>query len=209
MLQDVRSESLATDFAAQWFGLRALADTTPDPDRFAGFDDQLRHAFRRESEMLFLAVLREERDVRDLLDCDFTHVNKRLARFYGLPHAGAPDGFVRTTLTGDALVRGGLLGHASMHAITSNPTRTSPVKRGKWLLDNLLGQAPPPPPPGNDSFESEEAIADFGDAAAADGAASRAFKVCRLSRAYGCARFSDGAFRCDWQVPQKGWRWRD
>jgi hypothetical protein len=160
MLQDVRSESLATDFAAQWFGLRALADTTPDPDRFAGFDDQLRHAFRRESEMLFLAVLREERDVRDLLDCDFTHVNKRLARFYGLPHAGAPDGFVRTTLTGDALVRGGLLGHASMHAITSNPTRTSPVKRGKWLLDNLLGQAPPPPPPGNDSFESEEAIAD-------------------------------------------------
>jgi len=160
MLRHERSESLATDFAAQWFALRALADTTPDPDRFAGFDDELRHAFRRESELLFSAILREERDVRELLDCDFTYVNKRLAVFYGLPHAGAPDEFVRTTLTGDALVRGGLLGHASMHAITSNPTRTSPVKRGKWLLDNLLGQAPPPPPPGNDSFEGEDAIDD-------------------------------------------------
>ena len=160
MLEHVRSESLATDFAAQWFGLRALADTTPDPDRFAGFDDGLRHAFRRESELLFLAVLRDDRDVRELLDCDFTHVNKRLATFYGLPHAGAPDEFVRTVLTDDALIRGGLLGHASMHAITSNPTRTSPVKRGKWLLENLLGQSPPPPPPGNDSFASEEAISD-------------------------------------------------
>ncbi|MFT4843181.1 MAG: hypothetical protein ACI90M_003660 [Candidatus Azotimanducaceae bacterium] len=160
MLQHERSESLATDFAAQWFALRALAETTPDPDRFAGFDDELRHAFRRESELLFSAILREDRDVRELLDCDFTHVNKRLATFYGLPHAGAPDQFVRTTLTGDALVRGGLLGHASMHAITSNPTRTSPVKRGKWLLDNLLGQAPPPPPPGSDSFEDEDAIDD-------------------------------------------------
>lgn len=160
MLQHERSESLATDFAAQWFALRALAETTPDPDRFAGFDDELRHAFRRESELLFSAILREDRDVRELLDCDFTHVNKRLAAFYGLPHAGAPDEFVRTPLTGDALVRGGLLGHASMHAITSNPTRTSPVKRGKWLLDNLLGQAPPPPPPGSDSFEDEDAIDD-------------------------------------------------
>ncbi|MGK0204243.1 MAG: hypothetical protein ACI9S9_003324 [Planctomycetota bacterium] len=160
MLQDDRAESMATDFAAQWFGLRALADTTPDPDRFAGFDDELRHAFQRESELLFLAILNEDRDVREVLDCDFTHVNKRLAKFYGLPHDGAPEQFVRTPLSGSALVRGGLLGHASMHAITSNPTRTSPVKRGKWLLDNLLGQAPPPPPPGSDSFEEEDAIDD-------------------------------------------------
>tara|TARA_R110002072_G_scaffold25443_6_gene85203 strand:+ start:158720 stop:161008 length:2289 start_codon:yes stop_codon:yes gene_type:complete len=160
MLEDARSERLASDFAAQWFSLRALADTTPDPDRFAGFDDELRHAFRRESELLFLAILREERDVRELLDCNFTHVNERLATFYGLPHDGEPEQFVRTELIGDALVRGGLLGHASMHAITSNPTRTSPVKRGKWLLDTLLGQAPPPPAPGSDAFENEAAIDD-------------------------------------------------
>ena len=160
LLEDPRADRLATDFAAQWFELRSLADRTPDPDRFGVFDGELRHAFRRESELLFLAVQREGRDVRELLDCDFTHVNKRLAQFYGLPHSGGADVFLRTKLTGDALLRGGLLGHASVHAITSNPTRTSPVKRGKWLLDNLLGQAPPPPPPGNDSFADEDAIDD-------------------------------------------------
>lgn len=160
LLQDKRANRLATDFAAQWFELRSLADRTPDPDRFGRFDDELRRAFRRESELLFLAVQREGRDVRALLDCDFTHVNKRLAEFYGLPHSGNEDVFLRTRLTGDAVLRGGLLGHASVHAITSNPTRTSPVKRGKWLLENLLGQAPPPPPPGNDSFADEDAIDD-------------------------------------------------
>lgn len=160
LLHHKRADSLATEFASQWFELRALADRTPDPDRFAGFDDSLRRAFARESELLFLAILREERDVRDLLDCDFTHVNARLATFYGLPHAGDPDVFVRTELLGKDRLRGGLLGHGSMHAITSNPTRTSPVKRGKWLLENLLGQGPPPPPPGNDSFADEAAIDD-------------------------------------------------
>jgi len=160
LLRDRRAESLATEFAAQWFELRALADRTPDPDRFAGFDDDLRTAMARESELLFLAVLREGRDVRDLLDCDFTHVNRRLATFYGLPHEGDPAAFVRTELRAKDRLRGGLLGHGSMHVITSNPTRTSPVKRGKWLLENLLGQAPPPPPPGNDSFADEAAIDD-------------------------------------------------
>ena len=160
MLLDARAESLATDFAAQWFELRALAQKTPDPDRFPGFDGDLRAAMRRESELLFWSVLKDGRDVRVLLDSDYTFVNQRLAQFYGLPHEGDPEAFERTVLVGDQLVRGGLLGHASMHAITSNPTRTSPVKRGKWLLENLLGQAPPPPPPGNDSFADEAAIDD-------------------------------------------------
>ncbi len=160
LLRHHRANSLATEFAAQWFELRALADCTPDPDRFVGFDDSLRQAFARESELLFLAIQREDRDVRDLLDCDFTHVNARLATFYGLAHDGDPDVFVRTELVGRDRLRGGLLGHGSMHVITSNPTRTSPVKRGKWLLENLLGQAPPPPPPGNDSFADEDAIDD-------------------------------------------------
>ena len=160
LLRDQRADSLATEFAVQWFELRALGDRTPDPDRFAGFDAELRRAFARESELLFLAVFREGRDVRDLLDCDFTHVNGRLAAFYGLPHDAAPEVFVRAPLVGKSRLRGGLLGHGSMHVITSNPTRTSPVKRGKWLLENLLGQSPPPPPPGNDSFADEEAIDD-------------------------------------------------
>lgn len=159
MLADPRSSRLATDFAVQWFELRALADAAPDPARFAGFDEELRRSLRRESELLFLAVLREARDVRELLDCDFTHVNAKLRQFYGLPAREAEhSGFERVTLVGDLRTRGGLLGHGSLHAITSNPTRTSPVKRGKWMLENLLGQAPPPPPPGNDSFADEDAI---------------------------------------------------
>ncbi|MCK5942326.1 MAG: DUF1592 domain-containing protein, partial [Planctomycetes bacterium] len=160
MLADPRAERLATEFAGQWLELRSLATTTPDPDRFAGFDGALRRAFARQTELLFLTALREQRDVRELLDCDFTHVDARLARFYGLQHEGDPDAFVRVPLRGELRRRGGLLGHGSTLAVSSNPTRTSPVKRGKWILDNLLGQAPPPPPPGNDSFENEAAIDD-------------------------------------------------
>jgi hypothetical protein len=157
MLADPRSEALATDFAAQWLELRNLADRTPDPQRFPGFDDALRAAMRRQSELLFLTVLREQRDVRELLDCGFTYVNARLAAFYGLPPP-AGDGFVRVELPAAMHVRGGILGHASVLAVTSNPTRTSPVKRGKWVLENLLDAPPPPPPPGNDSFAAERQI---------------------------------------------------
>lgn len=157
MLADPRAEALATDFAAQWLELRNLAERTPDPERFPGFDDGLRTAMRRESELLFLAVLREDRDVRQLLDCDFTHVDATLARFYGIPGQFGAD-FVRVELPPELRQRGGLLGHASIHAVTANPTRTSPVKRGKWVLENLLDAAPPPPPPGNDSFTGEAEI---------------------------------------------------
>ena len=159
MLADPRAERLATEFAAQWLELRGLDALQLDAERFP-IDDALRAALRRETELLFLAVLREGRDVRELLDCDFTHVDARLAAHYGLPHEGPEDAFVRIELTGAQLRRGGLLGHGSVLAVTSNPTRTSPVKRGKWILDNLLGQPPPPPPPGNDSFEEEAAIDD-------------------------------------------------
>jgi len=158
LLADPRSESLATDFAAQWFELRNLGERMPDPARFPGFDDGLRSSLRRETELLFLAVLREQRDVRELLDCEFTHVDARLATFYDLPFAGPAEGFQRIVLPVSHRDRGGVLGHGSVLAVTANPTRTSPVKRGRWILDNLLGQPPPPPPPGNDSFTNEQAI---------------------------------------------------
>lgn len=159
MLRDPRADRLAEEFAAQWLELRGLAAVQPDPARFP-LDAGLRASFARETELLFLTVLREGRDVRELVDCDFTHVDARLAAHYGLPHEGPPEVFVRTALRGDAQLRGGILGHAAVLAVTSNPTRTSPVKRGKWILENLLGQPPPPPPPGNDSFEDEAAIDD-------------------------------------------------
>ena len=157
LLADRRAESLATDFAAQWLELRNLADRTPDPTRFPGFDG-LRASMRRESELLFAAILRDNRDVRDLLDCDFTFVDAALATFYGLEVPVDARDFVRVELVGARRERGGILGHASVLALTSNPTRTSPVKRGKWILDNLLGQPPPPPPPGNDSLANEKQV---------------------------------------------------
>lgn len=159
-LQDPRAEALVTDFAAQWLELRALAERVPDPARFPGADAGLLAAMRRETELLFASVVREGRDVRELLDCDFTFVDARLAAHYGLPmpEASTADGFVRVTLTGEQRARGGLLGHGSVHTLTSHPTRTSPVKRGKWILENVLGAPPPAPEPGSDSFANEAAI---------------------------------------------------
>ncbi len=157
LLADPRADSLATDFCAQWLELKNLVDRTPDPMRFPGFDDELRRALRTETELLFRAVLRERLPVQRLLDADFTHVDAALARHYGLPAPTQP-GFTRVTLPAELRDRGGMLGHGSVHAVTSNPTRTSPVKRGKWMLENLLDAAPPAPPPGNDSFANETAI---------------------------------------------------
>ncbi len=158
LLTDPRAEALATDFAAQWLELRSLADRTPDPERFPGFDDELRTSLRRETELVFAAIVREGRDVRDLLDCGFTFADARLAAFYGLPWSAGAEGFVRIDLPPALRERGGVLGHSSFLAVTSNPRRTSPVKRGKWILQNLLDQAPPQPPPGNDSLKNEAAV---------------------------------------------------
>lgn len=157
MLADPRAEALATDFAAQWFELRALGDRTPDAARFPGFSPALRDAMRRETELVFAAILREDRDVRELLDCDFSYVNADLAAHYGMPVPPEP-GFQRVALRDEHRQRGGVLGHAAMQLLTSNPTRTSPVKRGKWILENLLGAPPPAPEPGKDSFAAEARI---------------------------------------------------
>jgi mono/diheme cytochrome c family protein len=150
MLRDPRSRALAEKFAGQWLQTRGLADLTPDPARFPGFDEPLRSAMVRETELFFDHVVRADRSVLDFLDGDYTFVNERLARHYRLPGVTG-DGFRRVALAGTP--RGGVLTQAGVLAVTSNPNRTSPVKRGRWVLDNLLGAPPPAPPPGADNLK--------------------------------------------------------
>jgi hypothetical protein len=144
MLADPKARALVTNFANQWLFLRELKNANPDVTIFPDFDDNLRQAFQRETEMLFESVIREDRSVIDLLDSDYTFVNERLAKHYGIPNIYGPD-FRRVPVPGDA--RRGLLGHGSLQLVTSNPNRTSPVMRGKWILENLIGTAAPTPPP--------------------------------------------------------------
>lgn len=146
MLADPRSEMLATSFAGQWLYLRNLAAATPDPRMFADFDDNLRQSFRRETEMFFESVVQEDRSVLDLLRANYTFLNERLAKHYGIPNVYGSR-FRRVELP-DESHRGGLLTHGSILTVTSYATRTSPVLRGKWILENILG-TPPPSPPAN------------------------------------------------------------
>ena len=153
MLADERSASLVSNFAGQWLQLRNLARVAPDPLEFPDFDDDLRKAFRRETELLFDSIVRDDRSVLDLLTADYTFVNERLARHYGMKGVTGSR-FRRVAVTDPQ--RRGLLGHGSVLAITSHPNRTSPVKRGKWILENLMGSPPPPPPPNVPAFEEKQ-----------------------------------------------------
>jgi hypothetical protein len=144
MLADPRSDALVTNFAAQWLFLRNLQTTLPDNATFPNFDDSLRQSFRRETELFFESIMREDRSILDLLDADYTFVNERLARHYGIPNVYGSR-FRRVTLKDEN--RRGLLGQGSVLAVTSYPNRTSPVLRGKWILENILGTPPPAPPP--------------------------------------------------------------
>ncbi len=144
MLADPKSQSLVSHFAGQWLQLRNVASILPNSDEFPDFDDNLRQALRRETELLFQSVLREDRSVLDLLRADYTFLNERLARHYGVPNIYGSH-FRRVRVATDA--RRGLLGQGSILALTSHAERTSPVVRGKWVLENLLGTPPPPPPP--------------------------------------------------------------
>jgi len=144
MLADDRAAALATNFAGQWLYLRDLKSSNPDGREFPDFDDNLRQAFQRETELLFESVVREDRPVLDLLNADYTFVNERLAKHYSIANVYGPD-FRRVPVPSDA--RRGLLGQGSMLLVTSNANRTSPVQRGKWILENLLGSPPPLPPP--------------------------------------------------------------
>jgi cytochrome c551/c552 len=144
MLSDPRATALATNFAAQWLYLRNLKNIAPNPDDYPDFDDNLRQSMRTETEMFFESVVNEDRNVLDLLNADYTFVNERLARHYGIANVYGPR-FRRVTL--DDQTRRGLLGQGSVLTVTSYATRTSPVLRGKWILTNILGTPPPPPPP--------------------------------------------------------------
>jgi hypothetical protein len=144
MLADPRSQALSTNFAAQWFHLRSLDSITPDLRLFPDFDDNLRQAFRQETELFFDSVVREDRNVLELLKADYTFLNERLARHYGIPHVYGSR-FRRVALDDDSR-RGGLLRHGAILMVTSYATRTSPVIRGKWVLENLVGTPPPPQP---------------------------------------------------------------
>ena len=154
MLEDPKSATLVDTFAAQWLQLRTLDRVKPDPERFPQVDDELRHAMRRETELFVDAIIREDRSVLDLLDAPFTFLNGPLAHHYGISGVDG-ERFRRVSLDGEQ--RGGLLTQASILTVSSYPTRTSPVLRGKWVLDTLLG-APPPDPPENVPALDEAAV---------------------------------------------------
>jgi hypothetical protein len=144
LLADRRSSALVENFAGQWLQLRNVRSLLPNSDAFPDFDDNLRQSLRRETELLVESVIREDRSVLDLLTADYTFVNERLARHYGIPGVYGSE-FRRVPVRDEA--RRGLLGQGSILALTSHATRTSPVLRGKWVLENILGTPPPPPPP--------------------------------------------------------------
>jgi hypothetical protein len=154
MLADPKAQALVDNFLGQWLQLRNLENKQPNSHAFPDFDDNLRHALRREVELFFNAVVREDRSVLDLMTADDTFVNERLALHYGIPHVYGSH-FRRVTLADES--RHGLLGKGALLMVTSHPHRTSPVLRGKWVLENVLGTPPPPPPDAVPPFEEETA----------------------------------------------------
>ncbi len=159
LLADPRSQSLIDNFAAQWLYLRNLESIRPDMRLFPDFDDNLRQAFRRETELFFESVVREDRPALDLISADYTFLDERLAKHYGIGNIYGSR-FRRVELDEGSL-RGGLLRHGSVLTVTSYATRTSPVIRGKWLLDNILGTPAPPPPPNVPALEDNKVNANL------------------------------------------------
>jgi len=158
LLKDPRAQYLTQGFGIQWLQLRQLSAVSPDPALYPKFSEAVRGSMMKETELFFAEVVREDRDVLDFLDGDFTYVDRTLAAFYGLnadfPRTRDKGEFVRVTLPkGD---RGGILTHASILTATSNPIRTSPVKRGKWILEQILGTPPPPAPPSVPTLEGQQ-----------------------------------------------------
>jgi Protein of unknown function (DUF1592)/Protein of unknown function (DUF1588)/Protein of unknown function (DUF1587)/Protein of unknown function (DUF1585)/Protein of unknown function (DUF1595) len=154
MLADPRARALVDNFASQWLLLRNLKNHIPNPGDFPDFDNELREGFRTETELFFQSIVREDRSILDLLNADYTFVNERLARHYGIPNVYGSH-FRRVRVHQEE--RRGLLGHGSILTVTSYPNRTSPVLRGKWILENVLGTPPPAPPPNVPTLSDNEA----------------------------------------------------
>jgi len=158
LLKDPRSQYLTQGFGLQWLQLRQLSTVSPDPQLYPQFNEAVRVAMVKETELFFAEIVRDDRDVLDLLDGDFTYLDRNLAAFYGIKadfSRGRDNGeFVRVTLPKGE--RGGILTHASILTATSNPTRTSPVKRGKWILEQILGTPPPPAPPSVPTLDGQQ-----------------------------------------------------
>ncbi|MBD20515.1 MAG: hypothetical protein CMM37_05690, partial [Rhodospirillaceae bacterium] len=144
MLADPKAKSLVDNFGGQWLHLRNVQDWTPDPERYDYFDSSLRYAFQQETELFLANMIKEDQSILDLINADYTFVNERLAKYYGIE--GVEGGYFRRVSLIDT-GRRGVLGQGSILMVTSYPTRTSPVLRGKWVLENILGSPPPPPPP--------------------------------------------------------------
>jgi hypothetical protein len=161
MLADPRAHDFVKNFAGQWLQLRTLQSSTPEGIIYPDFDDNLRQAFRTETEMFVESIVREDRSVLDLLDADYTFVNERLAAHYGIPNVYGSQ-FRRVKLEGGLDVRRGLLGKGSILLATSVSDRTSPVQRGKWVLMNILGTVPPDPPPNVPPLKSADGSASAG-----------------------------------------------
>jgi hypothetical protein len=147
MIDDPRSEQFVRNFTGQWLNVRGLAAKEPVLELFPDFDSTLRDAFRREIEMFFASIMQEDRSILDLLTADYTFVNERLAKHYGIPDVYGSQ-FRRVELGPDMDYRRGLLGKGALLTFTSEAARTSPIKRGKWFLETFLDMAPPDPPPG-------------------------------------------------------------
>ncbi len=154
MLADPKSSALVANFAGQWLQLRNISGWKPDPDKYPQFDDSLRAAFQKESEMFFANLIEQDRPVLDLISADYTFLNDRLARHYGMK--GVRGSYFRKVAVNPA-ERGGILSQGGILTVTSYPTRTSPVLRGKWVLENVLGSPPPPPPPNVPELEDHSA----------------------------------------------------
>ena len=198
MLADPRADALVHNFAGQWLYLRNMQQVAPDPVEFPAFDDNLRNAFARETEMFLVSQLREDRSVLELLEADYTFMNERLAKHYGVP--GVYGSHFRRVHLSDS-TRRGLLGHGSILTVTSYANRTSPVLRGKWLLENILG-APPPPPPAN-----VPALRELGDEGVAPSSVRERMELHRrksrlrvMPRADGPVGVCVGELRCRRQV---------
>jgi mono/diheme cytochrome c family protein len=200
MLADPRANAIVENFAGQWLHIRNLQNIAPNTDEFPDFDNDLRDAFRQETELFFGSIMREDRNVLDLLRADYTFVNERLAKHYGL-HDVYGSHFRRVTLSDDA--RRGLLGKGSILAVTSRADRTAPTLRGKWILENLLGVPPPPPPPNVPALEQTPGLQPKTMRERLD--AHRANPACA-----GCHRLTDPlGFSLENFNAVGGWRTRD